>query len=567
MRLCNTLSFIILIIAFCNPSKIFGKTDFIIYEALKENIDPEYGVSLIDSMLYKVSDSNLSPEIKKKLIKRKFDLSMSIGDYVEASSALDSLQKYKDSFSLVDWLRIELDMAICGLYSGSYSSAINTAFKVLNEKKSDSLNYLDADAYIVLSNIGNRTGDLERSEEYLFNAYNITKEIKNEQIKKEYEYKILLGFSSLNLLKKDYDLAYEYLKKSDSIKIEGISPFCLENNLAIVYTMEGSPEMAEKYYKEILSSKDIHYNKSVALNNYADFLMTQGRKADALKILDINLSQLKRVNAAHALSIRQLMRFQVLKDLGETQKAIESADSALNMFLGLIDVENQRSHSFLHDSFEVKRKDEELGVANKKNSEYIRWITVLSFSLLVLIILMGLLKIRIKKLKKEVTLWEGRIEEDQKKFEDQIKVTKDDIESKNRELAKLELKNMQMRLKIKSISENTDYLKKNNDEVLNSIRKTLSETSFQKGDWVKFEKYFEEIQPKFYEKLHQINPDLTVGERRMCAFILTGMKTAEIASLCNRSTRTIESMKYRLKKKLNISSTESLDNYLLSLSI
>lgn len=540
------------------------KIDFMIFEVMREDMPPQEAFSLIDSLLKK--EDQLTLENWKLLMKRKAAISMSIGNYWKAAEAIEKLMTHKHEFNQEELLKMELDAATCGLYSGEYTDAINRAFHVLNESKQDSLSYLDVDSYLILNNIGNRTGAIDKSKEYLNRASLLLDNIKDKNKRKESEYKILLGWSGINLLERNIENAYMYLKKADSLKVIGISPYCLETNLAMVYDLENADDIAERYYQNIIESGDIHYNKCVALNNYTDFLINRGRANEALKITDMNLSQLKEVNATHALAVRQMMRFQALRDLGMMSQAIESADSAINLMLQLTDDKNKNNHSLIHDNFESKRLEEEFAKVENENSHLKRWIIGLSCFSLALITGCILLLRQSEGIKRKIRKEEEKLGNIENIHQKELSKMEDDINLKNRELAKLELKNMQMAAKIKSFYETSRSQEKGASDIMNTIKNSLKEYASDKTDWDMFEKYFEEIQPRFYETLLKSHPDLTSGERRMCAFILTGMKTAEIASLCHRSTRTVESMKYRLKKKLNIAGSTTLDNYLLSLT-
>lgn len=67
----------------------------------------------------------------------------------------------------------------------------------------------------------------------------------------------------------------------------------------------------------------------------------------------------------------------------------------------------------------------------------------------------------------------------------------------------------------------------------------------------------------FIQRLGEAHPDLTRGEIRMAIFINMGKSTREIAEMLNRSVRTVETVKYRLSKKLSDALGErSLPQYL-----
>jgi DNA-binding CsgD family transcriptional regulator len=88
-------------------------------------------------------------------------------------------------------------------------------------------------------------------------------------------------------------------------------------------------------------------------------------------------------------------------------------------------------------------------------------------------------------------------------------------------------------------------------------------TSFVIND--NFEKLFEEVYPDFYQKLLDINNSLTQNDLKLCACIRLNQTSKEIALRMGVSTRTIESQKYRLKKKLRLDENQKLLSFIISL--
>ncbi|WP_157967942.1 tetratricopeptide repeat protein [Chryseobacterium elymi] len=68
-----------------------------------------------------------------------------------------------------------------------------------------------------------------------------------------------------------------------------------------------------------------------------------------------------------------------------------------------------------------------------------------------------------------------------------------------------------------------------------------------------FLKRFQEVYPEFYNKILKINPNLKPSEISLSAYISLGFSNKEIAEYTFKSIRTIESNRYNLRKKLNLS--------------
>lgn len=81
----------------------------------------------------------------------------------------------------------------------------------------------------------------------------------------------------------------------------------------------------------------------------------------------------------------------------------------------------------------------------------------------------------------------------------------------------------------------------------------------------KFEKQFDLLHNDFIHKLQNQHPELSQNERLLCAYLRMELSTKEIAQLLNLSVRGVETMRYRLKKKLSGNKQEDLAEYLKKL--
>ena len=85
-------------------------------------------------------------------------------------------------------------------------------------------------------------------------------------------------------------------------------------------------------------------------------------------------------------------------------------------------------------------------------------------------------------------------------------------------------------------------------------------------DWDVFKLYFEDVNKKFYQKLNEINPDLTTNDHRLCALIKLNMTSKEMASVLNVAPNSIKSSRYRLKKKLGLDVDANLEEFVRCLA-
>lgn len=72
----------------------------------------------------------------------------------------------------------------------------------------------------------------------------------------------------------------------------------------------------------------------------------------------------------------------------------------------------------------------------------------------------------------------------------------------------------------------------------------------------------EERNQEFLQRLTDHHPDLTEGEKNLALLLCINLSTKEISLLTGKSPKTINMNRYRLRKSLNLSSNDSLTEYL-----
>ena len=100
---------------------------------------------------------------------------------------------------------------------------------------------------------------------------------------------------------------------------------------------------------------------------------------------------------------------------------------------------------------------------------------------------------------------------------------------------------------------------------LKKMLKTLSEDDNMDKEWENFSKHFDKVHGDFVTGLKEKHPAITGNELKLCAYLRMNLSTKEIAQLMNISVRGVEISRYRLRKKLGISSEVNLFDYLLKL--
>ena len=79
---------------------------------------------------------------------------------------------------------------------------------------------------------------------------------------------------------------------------------------------------------------------------------------------------------------------------------------------------------------------------------------------------------------------------------------------------------------------------------------------------VLFEKNFDIVYDEYLTRLGNTFPELTVSDKKLCAYLKMDLSSKEIAPLMNLTYRSVEMTRYRLRKKLNLSREQNLIEFL-----
>ena len=78
-------------------------------------------------------------------------------------------------------------------------------------------------------------------------------------------------------------------------------------------------------------------------------------------------------------------------------------------------------------------------------------------------------------------------------------------------------------------------------------------------------KQINEIYKDFIDRLEQKYPTLTKSEKRLCTMLYTNMSSKEIAVISNTTIRSVETARYRLRKKFDLTRDEDMVDFLKSI--
>ena len=146
-----------------------------------------------------------------------------------------------------------------------------------------------------------------------------------------------------------------------------------------------------------------------------------------------------------------------------------------------------------------------------------------------------------------------------------------EIAFKNTELASTAMHLVQKGELLGNIKEEMTRIKKNANghaapDEFKKIMRILSEENKMDKDWEQFAQHFDHVHSDFLSNIKMHYPSLSPHELKLCAYLRMNLSSKEIAQLESISVRGVEIGRYRLRKKLKISTETNLFDFLLNIS-
>ena len=99
-----------------------------------------------------------------------------------------------------------------------------------------------------------------------------------------------------------------------------------------------------------------------------------------------------------------------------------------------------------------------------------------------------------------------------------------------------------------------------------NLLRLIREVEKSNEDWNQFAIHFNNVNTDFFNTLRQAYPDLTTNDLKLSAYLRMNLSSKEIAQLLNITVKGVEVARYRLRKKLQISTDTNLAEFLTNLT-
>ncbi|WP_369998930.1 hypothetical protein [Winogradskyella sp.] len=378
------------------------------------------------------------------------------------------------------------------------------------------------------------------------------------------------------------DMCSSYLdiKETDSvIKYLPIAHKIVENRHqlanAYVYQHYGNLNIQQQKYDEAIKNlnRGLEVNKNIddrGLNtNLFNFLVSA---YEAKKLPDsAYVYALKSDSVSRSIG-NNYERLNSLITLAKASHSIGKNKQSHDAFLNYIELkdsllgeEKLKEVAALEKFYEAEKRENQIKIQKQENdllSAKNRAANTRNIALLVTLLLLGSIayalinKFRLRATKQKAITKVKELENDN---------LNQKIEYQKRELASKALHIAQKNEMLHELKSDLNKLKK--DSNTNEVNHLINKLRFDKqidDNWEQFTTQFMEMNPDFFKRITELYEDLTKNDIRLIALLKMKFDTNTIASLLNISTEGVKKARYRLRKKLNLSSDENLEKHIMS---
>ncbi|WP_138434613.1 tetratricopeptide repeat protein [Winogradskyella algicola] len=446
---------------------------------------------------------------------------------------------------------------------GRYNECLETHMQSLKlkEKIGDTQESIAASYW----NIGNIQGDIENYE--ISNSYYTKAKEIYEKLGATGD---LINIKSLMAINLKGMKAYE---KSKSVLLE-VEPYYKEknynndlaglyDNLGWILTQQDSLDRAEKYYNKALEISKQYGEKSLIGLNYRHLGELYNKKGEYRKALRYMKDALQNAEetGTRKKKIGDLLEIsKAYAGLGRYKKAYEYHVDYHKLHDEILGEENIKKMNELEIQYQAEKKEKELIIKENKiklieeqrqraeTTQLFLIISLFGILSLAFAIVYGLRqKMKRNKIERE------KLDNDLAFKEKELTTHALHLAHKNEVL--LDLK-AQLK-ELKSESPNS----RNYQKVINTINLDINNDN----NWEQFRTYFEDVHTDFNSKVINSYPEVSNNDLRLMSLLKMNLSSKEIANILNISTEGVKKARYRLRKKLNLTSEDSLQELILTL--
>ena len=491
-----------------------------------------------------------------------------IGFYNESIKLFEAIpieSRNEKKISLPPWILVNIGN-VYYINNDFKNATIKYNEALLNFKLFDNIknkNFGISTVYDNLGSIAELENDFELSIEYYSKAYEIRKENnKIEDLLVSQMHLMTVNMSQHNMFnvnKHFIEIEKLYNQEKNNYLYDDFSKSFTTRNYGYAYKHMGSYYLKAEKYKvaneffekaqELLS--DFPYELPSLQSKIAECYLGLKNYEKAIASANHNINSIK----LNLFNKSKINNYKILEKIyykkGDLNNLIKVKDSLLLISKSGYDLNISNKMSDLETNIVLSKKRSEINKSRIMYNTYlfilIICFTILAFSLVSLRLNFNLEKEKSKKILNEKIIVEN------------------DLNHKKVELLNKSNFISQRNENLNHLLESVDYIESNTSNTSIQIKQKIKDLLRTENLNDRFEKHFEDVYPGFFKSLIRYSSKLTQNDLRFCAYLKMNQSTDEIAKLTSISIRTVESKKYRVKKKFKIGKDQSLTGFIHSI--
>ena len=417
--------------------------------------------------------------------------------------------------------------------------------------------------YDNLGSIAEAENDFELSIEYYSKAYKIRKKkTKIEDLLVSEMHLMTVNMSQHNMFnvnKHFIEIERLYKQEKNDYLDDNFSKSFTTRNYGYVYKHMGNYYLKAEQYKvakeffekskellaefpyELPSLQSKIAECYLGLKNYEKAITSANHNIKSIKLNLFNKSKLNNYKILENIYLKK----------GDLKNLIKIKDSLLVVSRAGYDMNIVNKMSDLETNIILSKKKSEINDSRIKYNTYL-FILIICFIILTFSLVSLRLNFNVEKEKSKKILNEKTI------IENDLNHKKLELLNKSNFISK---RNENLNYLLNSIDSPQSSTSNSSTQIKQKIKVLLRTENLNDH----FEKHFEDVYPGFFKSLISYSIKLTQNDLRFCAYLKMNQSTDEIARLTNISIRTVESKKYRIKKKFKIQKDKSLTSFIHSI--
>lgn len=494
------------------------------------------------------------------------------GDLTRAISVYDSLESHLWPDDLPTRLSLYHRKAALLYLQNKIGEAMNLSLKVIATPKPDSLRPKSIDSYRLLSDLFVRGGRTDMASEFLeradaeltlYSAVGFPPE-KVRSIRSG----ILASQSSIAATDGDYVSAYRLLRQAETAESDSFKRIEYMAGLGALFQLKGENDEAERLYRATLAKGQSTANEIMALCNWIDIKLENGDITAASELLEEYGPRFHYGGAGLLARALDYRRYLIARRLGDTDKAISILDRAYNIMDSTAQALTAEYAISVIANFDTEQRNNELTAQAEKGRQRDLWLITVCITVIIMLCALIIMWRNLRQRRRKENILEQQLKSASKEKAHAVKSAEDSLEQRNRELTSMSLHMKKINEALNTIDRISRDENCNDTPSIREIRKTLRSLKMEENVWEMFRLYFGEVNRDFFNKLTVMYPNLTKTEVRLCAYMSLGMTSKEIAGMTSRSVRTVDTLRYNIRRKMKIEgSTEAWLRHIAATSL